>query len=38
MNTPSKKTDKGYKQITSQKRKICIYICEKLIILIREYM
>ena len=37
MNTPSEDSDKGYKQNTSQKRKISIYTCEKLIIPIMEY-
>ena len=38
MNTPSENSDKGYKQNISQKRNISIYICEKLIALMREYM
>ena len=38
MNTLSENSDKGYKQVTSQKRNIRIYICEKLLVLIRAYM
>ena len=38
MNTPSENSDKGYKQVTSEKRNIGIYICEKLVVLIRAYM
>ena len=38
VDTPSENSDKGYKQVTSEKRNICIYICEKLVVLIRAYM
>ena len=38
MNTPSENSHKGYKQVTSQKRNVRIYICEKLVVLIRAYM
>ena len=38
VNTPSENSDEGYKQVTSQKRNICNYIYEKLLVLIREYM